>query len=156
MAQVTTWRTPSEVLEKIRQNPKPAPKKKVRRWKTPRCTFGKGRCKRPQVVFVGQNAWCRSHARQEQDRMWSEEVRVKGDCELSRYHYDRFPCGGVLQAAHGFSRRYLGIRHNPLNGFCICAASHRYWGMRPLEWDNILRTEWGETVYEELRRLALS
>jgi len=135
----------------IRPDPKPGPRKKVRRWKTPRCSYGKGRCKRPAVI----DGMCASHRRLQFDRDWSAQIRAKGECELRERHQERFPCGGALQAAHGFSRRYAGTRHVPLNGFCICAASHRYWGMRPLEWDEILRAEWGETVYEELRRLAL-
>jgi hypothetical protein len=28
--------------------------------------------------------------------------------------------------------------------------------MKPLEWDEILRKQWGELVYEELRRKALA
>ena len=82
-------------------------------------------------------------------------MRAKGECELRELHVERFPCGGVLQAAHGISRRYRWTRHMLINGFCICAASHRYWGMRPLEWDEILRSQWGQTVYDEMRQLAL-
>lgn len=132
-------------------DPKPIRLKTKRRWKTPRCSYGKGRCKRPAAM----DGMCASHRRLQFDRQWSAEVRRAGECELREYHEGRFPCGGVLQAAHGFSRRYAGTRHVLLNGFCICAAAHRYFGMRPLEWDEILRKEWGELVYEELRLMAL-
>ena len=126
--------------------------KSQRHFKTPRCVV-RG-CLRAQFV----DSRCRSHAKAAVDRQWAADV-LKGyeahTCELACWH-PSFRCRGPLQAAHGFSRHYLKVRHNPLNGFAICQAAHYYWTVRPLEWDVILRQEWGETVYEEMRRLALS
>lgn len=161
-------------------HPKPAPRKKVRRWKTPRCTFGKGRCKRPQAV----DSMCRSHARQEADRLWSLEIRSKGECEAKGWWVNEkatdfsvtssgrlssttptyesprqdttVRCGGVLQAAHGFPRTYGRTRWVPLNGFCICAGHHRWFTSHHLEWTQFMIERLGETVYEEMRQLALS
>lgn len=81
-------------------------------------------------------------------------MRERGTCELASFH--AFGCSGRLQAAHGFSRRYLGVRYEPSNGFALCAAAHIYWTHRPLEWDDLLRRRWGRARYAKLRRAALS
>ena len=157
----------------IRPNPKPAPRAskartpiprkrtRARAYKTPRCTFGKGRCKRPQAVFVGQNGFCKSHARQEADRCWSEEVRSKGKCEAKGWAptwigAPPVQCGGPLQAAHGFPRTYAATRLIPLNGFALCAGHHRWFTTKPLHWTQFMIERLGTEPYEELRRLALS
>lgn len=86
------------------------------------------------------------------DKLWSLIVRRRGACESS----GRLASEAVLQAAHGFSRRYRATRWNLLNGFCLSAAAHVYYTHRPLEWDQWLRDRWGEPVYNELRRIALA
>ena len=100
----------------------------------------------------------RSTLKNKADALWAAKVKllkVENDrCELADRH-PGFPCSGPTQAAHGFSRRYLGTRYLPINGFALCRAAHVYWTHRPLEWDAVLRAEWGETVYEELRQRAL-
>jgi hypothetical protein len=131
-------------LRRTRRKPK-----SQRRFKTPRCIV-RG-CVRAQMV----GEMCRSHAKRAADLAWSLEVRRVGKCELAPYHSEKFPCGGVIQACHGISRRYVATRHLPLNGFAMCAAGHRYFGTHPLEWEEVLKAEWGELVYEEMRRLAL-
>jgi hypothetical protein len=85
----------------------------------------------------------------EADRLWSLAVRKKGRCELEG-------CAGrgVLQAAHGFSRRYRGTRWLLINGFALCAGCHVSMTHDPLRWDDHLRVAWGPLVYEELKRLA--
>lgn len=85
------------------------------------------------------------------DKLWSQIVRRSGKCEVSGKSAPEV----VLQAAHGFSRRYLATRWNLLNGFCLSAAAHVYYTHRPLEWDEYLHTAWGDSVYEELREIAL-
>ena len=81
------------------------------------------------------------------DRLWSALVKRAGACVL---------CGSRsrLQAAHGFSRRYYGTRWLPINGFCLCSGCHVRYTYDPLGWDAILREQWGEPVYEELRGRA--
>ena len=142
-----------------------------RRTRTPRCS--KRGCKRAAEVmiapldrrsdgvltatlenFEAAKGLCRSHSKQEADRLWATNVKAAGACEMAGV--DKVRCGGPLQAAHGLSRRYLGTRYLPLNGFALCAGHHRYYGVHPLEWDALLNLRWGPTVYEELRRLALN
>ena len=89
----------------------------------------------------------------EADKLWSLIVRAKRYCEGEP---SGPACSGSLQAAHGFSRRYRNTRWLLVNGFALCAAHHVYWTHRPLEWLEWLTDEWGFSVYEELRRLALS
>lgn len=66
-------------------------------------------------------------------------------------------CGATqnLQCAHGFSRRYLNIRWDRRNVFCLCQRCHLRYTHRPLEWDVWLHERWGEELYAELRSLAL-
>jgi len=60
----------------------------------------------------------------------------------------------MLQAAHGFSRRYQGTRYLPINGFCLCSGHHVFYTHDPIGWDNWLREQWGELVYDDLRHMA--
>jgi hypothetical protein len=87
------------------------------------------------------------------DRLWSLIVRARGLCEVDSTGPKH---SGPLQGAHGISRRYRNTRWLPINGFCLCAAHHVYFTYRPLEWEDYIRAAWGETVYDELRRIALS
>lgn len=82
------------------------------------------------------------------DALWSKLVKLPGRC---------YSCASTerLQAAHGFSRRYRGTRWLPINGFPLCSMEHMYWTHRPLEFDEWLRIQWGQPVYDELRALAL-
>ena len=115
-----------------------------RRSKTVPCSHG--RCKR-RPAFEGL---CRTHIRLELDRIVGSLVRARGECEV---------CGnrvGPFNWAHGFSRRYLAIRWSLLNGFCLDRSCDYRMTMNPLRWDQFLREKWGESVYEELRMVALS
>ena len=126
-------------------NPKVKRTKKLPPWKRkPDAYCTAPRCHRPRRAIMR----CATHAVRELDSLWARLVRAKGRCEL---------CGKVegLQAAHGFSRRYGGTRWVPLNGFCLCNGCHIRYTHDALGWDVILRERWGESVYEELRRLAL-
>lgn len=89
----------------------------------------------------------RSRLKRLADKLWSLAVRAAGKCRI---------CGKTdgLQAAHGFSRRYLGTRHDLRNGWCLCAGCHVRYTHDPLGWDEFLRRELGPT-YEELRAKAM-
>lgn len=129
----------------IRSHPKPGPKKKVRRWKTPRCTFGKGRCKRPQVM----DGMCKSHGKQEAWRLLSLEVRSLGYCQLKGM--DTVRCGGVLQAAHIFPKgAYPRIKLDRQNILCICAGHHRYYTERWPGWREVVIRLLGQTTFDEI------
>jgi hypothetical protein len=103
------------------------------------------RQKRPRRARKGNLAALKRTA----DRLWSQLVRSRpGGCEC---------CGrtdGVFQGAHGFSRRYLGTRWNPLNGFKLSQGCHVRWTFDPIRWTDFLRAAWGSPVYEEMERLA--
>ena len=88
----------------------------------------------------------RSKLRRMADALWSSIVRAAGKCRL---------CGSTdrLQAAHGFSRRYLGTRWDLRNGFCLCSGCHVSMTHRPLEWDTFLTEELGP-LYWQMRAKA--
>lgn len=85
------------------------------------------------------------------DKLCGAIVRARGACEG-----DIHGKGGPLQWAHGFSRRYHATRWLPINGFCLCAGCHFYYGSRPLEWWEFMVKALGQPVYDELRRIALA
>jgi hypothetical protein len=102
------------------------------------------RAKRPAKV----RKTSRTKLKRMADKLWSLVVRAAGKCRI---------CGSKerLQAAHGFSRRYLGTRFDLRNGWCLCAGCHVFYTHRPLEFDEWLRRELGE-IYEPLREQALT
>lgn len=85
------------------------------------------------------------------DEAFSKLVRSRGICESGRQEHK-----GILQCAHGFSRRYGATRCDERNAFALCSGCHVYYTHRPLEWDEWLRERWGEGLYAEIRSLALS
>jgi hypothetical protein len=90
----------------------------------------------------------RSKLKRMADKLWSTIVRAAGKCRI---------CGSTerLQAAHGFSRRYLGTRHSLINGWCLCSGCHISMTHNPIAWDDFLRVELG-ALYEPLRAQALA
>lgn len=56
------------------------------------------------------------------DKLFSELIRSIGLCERCG------KSGNVvqLQTAHIYSRRYLNLRHDPLNALCLCASCHHW------------------------------
>jgi hypothetical protein len=83
------------------------------------------------------------------DILFSKIVRARGACENCGQTYD-------LQCAHGFSRRYRALRWDYSNAFALCRGCHLKYTVRPLEWDEWLKARWGEDIYWELRRMALT
>jgi hypothetical protein len=69
----------------------------------------------------------------EADRLFSERVRARGRCEVKSWH-PSIRCNGDLQTMHIISRRYRSIRWTFENALCGCAAHHRFYTDRPLEW----------------------
>lgn len=107
---------------------------------------GPKRASRPRKQRKGKRA---SLAR-ECDRLWSLIVRHSlggRSCISGSSH--------LLQAAHGFSRKYRATRWLPINGFPLTAGEHWRYTNDPLAWDEFLREQWGQPVYDELRRVAL-
>lgn len=86
------------------------------------------------------------------DVLFSQVVRSIGKCESGRLARH----SGVLQCAHGFSRRYRAVRWDHRNAWCFCSACHVYFTHHPIEWDAWMRQTMGEDLYEEVRLLALA
>lgn len=86
------------------------------------------------------------------DILFSQLVRSVGRCESGRLARH----GGVLQCAHGISRRYRAVRWDRRNAWSFCQACHMYFTHHPLEWDEWLRQTWGDDLYVEMRALALA
>jgi hypothetical protein len=91
--------------------------------------------------------------------LWARWIRREERCEFvgvfvgSRQH---LVCTGNLQAMHGFGKKaYPGVRYAVWNGFCGCSAVHSYYTWRPPEWENYLRSRWGEEVYQQRLREAM-
>jgi hypothetical protein len=109
------------------------------------CT--KARCKRPGTEM----GLCKTHLKQENDRLFSLIVRDRGQCESGRDKH-----AGNHQCAHGFGRRYLGTRWDERNAFCLCAGCHTFYTHHYIEWDLWLLDRWGVQLYTEIRERALS
>lgn len=86
------------------------------------------------------------------DTLFGKIIRSRGACEGRCNGQPK----GPLQCAHGFSRRYRATRWDERQCWCLCAGCHMYWTQRPLEWDVWMRDRLGESLYEELRVLALT
>ena len=91
--------------------------------------------------------------------LWARWIKRNERCEFlgmyvgSREHV---ACAGNLQAMHGFGKKaYPGVRYATWNGCCGCSAAHSYYSWRPPEWENYLRSRWGEDVYQERLREAM-
>lgn len=87
--------------------------------------------------------------------LWSRWIRRNECCEFLGVGGHR-QCGGNLQAMHGFGKKaYPGVRFAAWNGFCGCGAIHTYYTWRPPEWENYLRSRWGEELYQQRLRDAM-
>lgn len=81
------------------------------------------------------------------DRLFSLVVRSRGRCEK---------CGkaDTLQTAHIISRRYVAIRTDEANAFCLCAACHYYFTDHPVEFASFVGLNRGHREYERLLALT--
>jgi hypothetical protein len=118
--------------------------------KLPRCRVG--RCTR--IARIGD--WCPSHATDRADTIFSLQTRQHGTCYgvMKFWTGPKVRCGGPLQCAHLFSRRYRNVRWDHRNAVPLCAGHHWYFDNHPIEKDDIM-LEWLEMDYELLRREAL-
>ena len=115
------------------------------------------RPRKPRTRLWKRRRGSKAALAREADKLWSSIVRTRGECEKPMTYRCPGPwCSGVIQAAHGLSRRYRNTRWLLINGFALCQAHHVYYTHRPIEWDEWLRWAWGQATYDELRKLALS
>lgn len=82
------------------------------------------------------------------DKNFSLYIRGRGHCESGREKH-----AGVLQCAHGFSRRYTATRWDTRNAWCLCAGCHKYYTHHPIEWDEWMRSRMEN--YEAIRLKAI-
>lgn len=109
-------------------------------------TCSRKRCKRPVSVA----GYCKTHATEEADRLFSLIVRSPGRCAITDETH-----AGNLQCAHVFSRLYRSVRWDFRNAYPLCAKHHTYYTHRPEEWDDWRKARLGPDLYGELRGLAL-
>lgn len=81
--------------------------------------------------------------------MFSKLVRAKGFCH-------RCLKTEGLQCAHVFSRRYLTVRWDFRNAFCLCQGCHVFFTHRPIEWEDWCRKQMGDQAYDTLRLDAIA
>ncbi len=86
------------------------------------------------------------------DKLFSQIVRSVGHCVHCGWSGS---AGRRLECAHGFSRRYWGLRWDYQNAFCLCNVCHLHFTQRPLEWEVWLRDKWGDEMYDIMRQHAL-
>ncbi len=133
---------------------KPLPRKraKPRRYKTPRCIWG--RCKKPQAHIER----CVVHAKRYLDTLRAALVRTD-HCEIN--HRDAswvgtpFACAGAICDNHGFDRDEMPARWELWNGFSGCSAVNLWANRNKIRWDEYLRRTWGDEVYAARRQHAL-
>lgn len=129
----------------MKRSPLPRKRIKPRAYKTPRC-ISRG-CKQPQKHIER----CQKHANRYLDGLWSARIRTDR-CEIN--HHELFPCGGPVQACHGFDRDEVGTTWDLRNGLSGCAASNAWFHVHKRQWFEYLRDYWGEERYQELKALA--
>ena len=95
----------------------------------------------------------RTAQRAKADRLFGKIIRSRARCEASWF---RPPyCGGVFQTAHIVPRKYLSVRWEYDNAFCLCAAHHVYFTHFPLAWERFRDQKMGD-AYFALRKRAES
>jgi len=87
------------------------------------------RCKRRAAVLD----LCKTHAQREADRLFSLRVRAVGYCQLAIWA-PHVRCGGALPCCPIVSPRYHPIRFGLGNALAGCAAHHKHFTERPIEW----------------------
>lgn len=90
------------------------------------------------------------------DKIAGDRCRAIGKCQ-NPY------CKGenkVLQWAHIVSRSYHATRWDHDNCLCLCAACHKFYTDRPLEWENLVKRLYVigilNTPLDELKKRALA
>src|SRR6267143_5144406 len=82
------------------------------------------------------------------DQLFSEIIRSDGSCEA--WLFDDRQCSQQLHPAHIISRRFNSTRTDLRNGFCLCAAHHRYFHDFPRQFSRFITTTWAQDYYDEL------
>lgn len=106
--------------------------RKKRRKIVPRCDV-RGCTRIAPIVMDTLEAWCKTHAKREADKLARQFV-------LDRDAWTCQRCGsggaGVAQWAHILSRSALAIRWDPDNSLVLCARCHQFFTLRPIDWQD--------------------
>lgn len=121
---------------------KPLKRKRAKKRVWPRCH--RQRCNRIATV----EGYCKSHAKQECDRMARQVV-----LERDKHTCQRCGTTEAVQWAHILTRSELSIRWNPLNSLALCAGCHVYMTHRPVEWMDWVDAHYDENRIDKLRLL---
>ena len=85
------------------------------------------------------------------DKLWSEVVRSKGECELC----GRKPPEVVLHAHHIYSRTHRSTRYDLENSVCLCMGCHLYTAHKSVqEFSDWVCDKLGSEKLEALRKKA--
>lgn len=87
------------------------------------------------------------------DQLFSEWVRTVGHCEAAGSRLT-FACSGRLECCHIVSRIYRGTRWDRLNAVCMCAAHHKFFTHRPIEWREFIADKFGPEYLPALETKA--
>lgn len=133
----------------------------------PRRRYGQviqcGRCQKHFFDPTQQAALCAkclSKPRKKLKPLTHKTTKVELDIIFGRIVRSRARCENCgarndLECAHGFSRRYLRVRWDERNAFCLCHNCHHHFTEHPLQWDAWLRARWGEGLYGTMFKRAL-
>jgi hypothetical protein len=80
------------------------------------------------------------------DQLFSQIVRMRGECEWCHAKND------TLQCAHVFSRKFTNTRYAQFGAMCLCASCHFKAHAEPIEFTEWVKEYLGEETYQELRR----
>lgn len=106
---------------------------------------------KPKSARGTQRKPTRTSQKKKADDLFRKIIRSRGHCEAAGW--DRLRCGGVLQTAHIVPRRYLSVRWDEENAYCMCAAHHTYFTYFPLAWERFRDSRLG-AFYLVLRARA--
>jgi hypothetical protein len=76
------------------------------------------------------------------DKLFSEQVRCVGKCELKGL--DSIRCGGSLQCMHIDTRGKHAIRWKFQNAICGCAGHHIYYTYHENDWMKLIKKHFPE------------
>ena len=94
-------------------------------------------------------------------KRWPEDIAFSRAVRES-YNYICLKCGmdykhdtGYTDCAHVNTRNHRSTRWNSNYGaVCLCKSCHRRFTAFPLEWGDFLRREFGDSWYNEAKRLS--
>lgn len=91
-------------------------------------------CRQDAYIEVDGKRCCVKHAA---DRLFQRQVRESGPCIAEGY---RFPCGGIMEAAHIIGRARFAIRWDERNCKPLCSGHHVWFTHNPSAWQAFIES----------------